>query len=135
MRDQLIILAIIIAAFWLFRRFFPARHKPHLSSPNAYGAHHEGPYQAASIHAYEGACEAAKDLQGKRYLSAEAPVIPLENCTAGKCHCVYRHHDDRRSGEKDRRKRHLQDDGSLEPPDQGNRRFSPGRRATDLAVA
>ena len=134
MRDQLIILAIIIAAFWLFRRFFPARHKPHLSSPNAYGAHHEGPYQAASIHAYEGACEAAKDLQGKGYLCGEAPAIPLDNCSAGMCHCVYRHHDDRRSGENDRRMGHLLDDGALGLPDQGNRRLSPGRGATDLAV-
>ena len=135
MRNELISLAIIIAVFWLARRFFPARHKPHLSSPIPDGAHHEGPYQAVSVHAYQGACEAAKGLQGERYLSAEAPAIPLENCTAARCHCVYRHHDDRRSGEKDRRKRHLPDDGTPELPNQGNRRLSPGRRATDLAVA
>ena len=37
-----------------------------------------------------------------RYLSREAPILPLPTCNSKGCACRYLHHDDRRSGE-DRR--------------------------------
>jgi hypothetical protein len=54
------------------------------------------PYHAIAIHAGPKRCEAVKPLLGKRYLSKEAPRLPLKDCTEPACSCHYRHHDDRR---------------------------------------
>lgn len=40
-------------------------------------------------------------LETKRFLSGEAPPLPLPNCTAPRCRCCYVHYEDRR--ERDRR--------------------------------
>ncbi len=36
-------------------------------------------------------------LQGQRFLSREAPPLPLKNCPNGNCECLYQHYDDRRA--------------------------------------
>lgn len=36
-------------------------------------------------------------LQGQRFLSREAPPLPLKNCPNGNCECHYQHYDDRRA--------------------------------------
>ena len=46
------------------------------------------------------ACDAAMHLHGKRYLSAEAPVLPLPGCDQRVCQCRFKHHDDRRRDER-----------------------------------
>jgi len=77
-------------------------------------------------------CARVADLQGKIFLSQEAPTLPLENCTETDCRCHYIFLDDRRNG-RDRRI----DLGKMDEflPDIGqNRRNLPGRRATDLAA-
>jgi hypothetical protein len=133
---ELLILVGIFALFWLIRRLFPARPRPHLPSPEHHHAHSQGSaYQAVSIHCYEGACAEAQAIQGTRYLTAEAPVIPLATCKADKCRCVYQHHEDRRSGERDRRKLHSPNEAALTTPAREDRRDGPGRRTTDLAAA
>ena len=60
------------------------------------------PYHAVSIHYRMNACEAAKQLTDKRFLSNEAPKLPLPECTASTCQCRYGHHEDRRDGEERR---------------------------------
>ena len=46
----------------------------------------------------ECACDAAGKLQGRRFLSDEAPYLPLDGCTdIESCECVYEHFDDRRT--------------------------------------
>lgn len=59
-------------------------------------------YEAVSVRPCLEACRVAWDQQGMRYLSAEAPELPLPGCDAGKCTCRYVHHEDRR-GAEDRR--------------------------------
>jgi hypothetical protein len=54
------------------------------------------------------ACPEAHSLRERRFLSREAPALPLAGCGAGQCACRYEHHADRRKG---------------------------GRRARDLAVS
>ena len=42
-------------------------------------------------------CAAAMELQGQRFLSTEAPTLPLAGCSNPKaCRCRYQHHPDRR---------------------------------------
>lgn len=59
-------------------------------------------YHAVSIKLSPGACQAAKDMAGRRFLSTAAPKLPLADCNVLDCNCRFVHHKDRRSG-KDRR--------------------------------
>lgn len=54
------------------------------------------PFHAVTVH---GQCDAARPLAGRRFLSKDAPTLPLAGCDEpGGCTCVYRHHPDRRVG-------------------------------------
>ena len=59
-------------------------------------------YHAVSIKFDEKACEAARAMSGRRFLSSAAPRLPLPECDALDCRCRFVHHKDRRTG-KDRR--------------------------------
>jgi hypothetical protein len=52
-------------------------------------------YQAVEIRAHMNSCAQAKALAGKRFLVAEAPALPLDQCNAS-CRCTYKNHADRR---------------------------------------
>jgi len=57
------------------------------------------PWHAVSIVVRANACAAALQNRGTRFLSREAPRLPLSACTClTACTCTYRHHDDRRAG-------------------------------------
>ncbi len=54
-------------------------------------------WHAVSIVPKGACCELAKSLRSSRFLSAEAPRLPLPECSMpGSCTCAYRHHPDRR---------------------------------------
>lgn len=79
---------------------------------------------------WETVCDAAKELDGKRYLSNEVPQLPLPGCTAETCKCTYFHHDDRRSKGRGRRLASNIDWRIIADSDE-DRRHAPGRRSTD----
>jgi hypothetical protein len=54
-------------------------------------------FHAVTINCNDSACDAAKALLGKRFLSDEAPRLPLDECTAPICDCRFKHHADRRN--------------------------------------
>jgi hypothetical protein len=54
------------------------------------------PWHAVSVIPCARSCLAARNLSTRRYLSAEAPPLPLAVCDLGNCTCSYRHHRDRR---------------------------------------
>jgi hypothetical protein len=86
---------------WFLARMFPRR-----AQPGSGGTGHSAranPFSSASVHPRPTGCPAAKAIKGKRYLCREAPRLPLAECTAKNCQCVYRHHEDRRSHGADRR--------------------------------
>src|ERR1700735_1405426 len=41
-------------------------------------------------------CQPAEAAKGRRFLSTEAPILPLRECDAAACTCKYRHYEDRR---------------------------------------
>lgn len=84
------------------------------------------PYHAVSIDTGTRCCEAARDLERQRFLSTEAPMLPLAGCTQSSCHCRYAHHNDRRIT-RDRRVQ-FPNPHALR---NGDRRASGGRRITD----
>ncbi len=64
-------------------------------------------FHAVSLSYSSGACEAAKNMEGRRFLSGTAPRIPLPECDVLECKCRFVHHNDRRKAE-DRRNPYVQ---------------------------
>ena len=96
------------------------------ASPNKSYAH-----SAAEIAFDECACEAARQIEGKRFLVRDVPPIPMPDCTSASCQCSYVRHNDRRSWYEDRRalfslKADLHTIGGEQ-----ERRSKDGRRADD----
>jgi hypothetical protein len=55
------------------------------------------PWHAVSVVGGPKACPAVEALRDKRFLSADAPRLPLPDCTSvWRCKCAYKHHIDRR---------------------------------------
>jgi glycosyltransferase involved in cell wall biosynthesis len=58
------------------------------------------PWHAVGIVPCMGACQAARIASSTRYLSAEAPRLPLADCVMRSCTCHYRHYQDRRKSQR-----------------------------------
>lgn len=88
------------------------------------------PFHGVEIQCTADACDAAKRSLGTRYLSHEAPLLPLKECSRGhRCRCRYRHFSDRRQAPR----RHA--DGNLPScanEDHQERRRGQDRRALEL---
>ena len=87
------------------------------------------PWHAVSIMTGRWCCEAARGHGAVRYLSREAPRLPLPECSASEhCACHYKHHADRRG------KRRRKDEAMgmrRNAPVANDRREVRGRRADD----
>jgi hypothetical protein len=84
-------------------------------------------WNAVAVVTAAGSCEAARALKGRRFLSAEAPRLPLRDCpSSSACPCVYRKYADRRAGP-----RREDEKTGLRRPSDDERRRSRGRRSTD----
>jgi hypothetical protein len=56
-------------------------------------------WHAVAVKPGSNACNAAVSGKNRRWLSREAPLLPLPGCTRpDTCQCTYSHHDDRRAG-------------------------------------
>jgi len=68
--------------------------------------HRVQPRSVARIVTTQSSCHTARALRGIRFLSDEAPRLPLTPCTAGaSCPCSYKHHADRHPTSKTTRAR------------------------------
>jgi hypothetical protein len=75
------------------------------------------------------ACEHALALAGTRFLSKDAPPLPLPDCpNGGSCTCVYQHFADRRQGP---RRAAEMEDGMRGSRPNTERRIGRGRRKQD----
>ncbi len=88
------------------------------------------PWHAVSIVCSAACCPCAMKLLGIRFLSKEAPRLPLKSCTAGAaCLCSYQHHQDRRVSSQ--RAPDLWNPGHIRYVRE-ERRLERGRRSVDL---
>lgn len=96
---QVFAFLLFVAAVVLWLRH-AARQKACLSAP---AARRDAPSRYHCVEVCTGvhACKAAQQLGHVRYLSGEAPGLPVSGCTEQQCACSYIHYDDRR--EDDRR--------------------------------
>jgi hypothetical protein len=87
------------------------------------------PWHAVTIATGPRACAAARALGDRRFLSRDAPVLPLKDCDSAECTCRYEHFEDRRKGPRRAREMGVAIDGyeDAEKRGQGKR----GRRTSD----
>ena len=97
----LLLLALLLLAVWLLIRLRRGSASK-TESAIPVSTSETSKFHAVSIKVPKTACAAAKALTGERFLSTEAPTLPLPGCDAPDCNCCFVHHKDRRSG-KDRR--------------------------------
>lgn len=97
----LLSIALVLSIAWLIIRI--RRGKAEVSSDKATKlARKKVAYHAVSISIEQNACDAAKAMTGKRFLSNAAPPLPLPECDVLECRCIFTHHVDRRE-KKERR--------------------------------
>ena len=100
MQATLLWLAVALLIGWLFIRH---RNKTaEKQEPASLKDTGSTAYHAVSIKFDKNACEAAKAMEGKRFLSSAAPRLPLPECNALECRCHFLHYKDRRM-RRDRR--------------------------------
>lgn len=81
-----------------------------------------------SIVCTNSSCDAVQALKGQRFLSTDAPRLPLLECTSPEtCSCVYRKYADRRTGPR----REMDSSGLRRSSPNPERRRRRGRRKTD----
>lgn len=91
---------VLLLLVWLYiRRTATNKTK---SEPVARATSKNSAYHAVSIKFSGAACEAAREMEGRRFLSTAAPRLPLPDCDVVDCSCRFAHHQDRRS-KRDRR--------------------------------
>jgi len=85
-------------------------------------------WHAVHIAAGPNACEAAHAINKRRFLSKEAPRLPLAECPSpAACQCAYKHHKDRRGAPR----RWSEQGGITRLRPEGERRSKRGRREDD----
>ncbi|NCF14390.1 MAG: hypothetical protein GWP62_03715 [Gammaproteobacteria bacterium] len=100
METTLLGLVVLLLIVWLFvRNRGKAEEKQQPTSLKDTG---NTAYHAVSIKFDKNACQAAKDMEGRRFLSSAAPRLPLPDCSGLECRCHFVHHKDRRAP-RDRR--------------------------------
>ena len=103
MKMLILLLVLALIAGWYFLRRDDASKPATTARPDRrVSTGDSSKYHAVGIKFPAYACDAAKALAGKRFLSGEAPDIPLPDCDGRECECTFIHFKDRRTG-KDRR--------------------------------
>lgn len=96
------LLLVLLLLIWLFIRRRRAAAPPPVEPAARVARQENTAYHAVSIRFESNACMAARELEGRRFLSSAAPRLPLPDCNVLECHCRFIHHKDRRTG-RDRR--------------------------------
>jgi hypothetical protein len=129
-----IAMVLLVAILFKLRMARAAsRDAPPWDRRTSLGANH--PFHAVSIGPSPGSCTAAQSVRSLRFLSEEAPSLPLVNCSVIQCQCRYMHHPDRRSGTRDRRLGPVEESDESEFWSLRNRRSFLGRRLADKQPA
>ena len=88
----LMLAVLAVAAWWWMRR--------DNDDPETDGRVGASPYHCVSVTPGKDACPTAQTIKGNRFLSAEAPPLPLPSCTSARCRCTFTHFNDRRRGDR-----------------------------------
>lgn len=100
MQEALLGVLLLLAIAWLVIRIRQNKALDEIKSTRK--PKDSGKFHAVAIKYSEYACDAAKALTGRRFLSNAAPRLPLPECDYPDCNCRFAHFSDRRTN-KDRR--------------------------------
>lgn len=100
MQELMLGALLILAIAWLVVRI--QQNKAMTKADSKSNPKDSGAFHAVEIKYSEKACDAAKAMTGRRFLSNAAPRLPLPECDLLECRCKFAHYDDRRAG-RDRR--------------------------------
>ena len=88
MKELLLVLALLLSVVWLVMRIRRNNNSRRLEKSAAYGkAESTSAFHAVSLKYSSSACDAAKAMTGRRFLSGAAPRLPLPGCDASECRC------------------------------------------------
>ena len=91
MKEIVFALLVIVVSWFLLKNKKSKHHKKKVV---------HGKYHCVTVIFNESSCAAVKKLKGKRILSSEAPLFPLQGCDVDKCECRFQHHEERRDEER-----------------------------------
>ena len=95
---QLFVLIALVVAVVLGWRQVTKRRKRHAVPVAAKTANKK--YHCVEVRKGSHACKTVQELGNARFLSDEAPRLPVPGCTAAQCTCSFIHHDDRRDDDR-----------------------------------
>lgn len=120
---RIVILAFLVAAIAFWWYLATTQRKRQLARAAKRNSH--STYHCVEVRAGIPACQAVRQMEPTRFLSAEAPTLPVSGCTLPICRCTYIHHDDRR---QDHRRNPYGQWSSTPPAIVGERRARADRR-------
>ena len=82
----------------------------------------------------DGACAAAQAMAGKRFLTAEAPLLPVRGCDQPRCGCRYGKFSERRTETRRASVVDLPTSSGMSQDGGRGQRKGKGRRSTDAAT-
>ncbi|MCJ7592138.1 MAG: hypothetical protein MUO51_12375 [Woeseiaceae bacterium] len=100
MQELMLGALLVLTIAWLVVRV--RQNKAAVKSESTRVVKNTGKFHAVALKYTENACDAAKAMTGRRFLSNAAPRLPLPECNFPECNCRFAHYDDRRAG-RDRR--------------------------------
>jgi hypothetical protein len=126
----------VAGMFSWFRRKIAVNQIPRAQARSSTNIRVTNPWHAVAVATGKPCCRASVAARNVRYLSREAPPLPLAGCTQPQtCLCKYKHYGDRRAGPRrstdsdlyrNALSRHVIAKLTIE-----DRRTTKGRRATD----
>ncbi len=93
---SIIAIIILVVSILLFRRTRATTKKPPPGPDRLGKVQPYARFHAVSLENLSGACAAAYAIEGERFLAGAAPRIPLPECDAPVCNCLFAPHSDRR---------------------------------------
>ncbi len=90
----LIAIALLAGGYWWRSRRAPTSDAP--SRPVRAAER----FASVEIRPRSGACRAARELEGQRFLANQSPALPLSGCTKTRCDCTFAKLSDRRTDER-----------------------------------
>jgi hypothetical protein len=96
--SQILMFVLVLVAVAFGWRQVAMRKKLHAASVATQATSKK--YHCVEVRKGSHACKAVQGLGNSRYLSDEAPRLPVPGCTAAQCTCSFIHHDDRRDDDR-----------------------------------